>query len=411
MKAQTAMISSPPQGDRTTPGHTGSVSTKIPSFDVPLYNGNIIEGHSYIQDVQDTFRSSAMEDYLNSEAHCDQNHSWSGAFASRIRESLKDSLTLGFLSTELNQENNCARVWIRIKNHLSSEDVVTARVMNLWTKLFSLKCEDRDSFNAFYSQFKGITHKLTEHSSVAVQDDTFMRAFLSRTIEAPELQSEVKNFLKEPKIEYLEILEKVYIDYRALKTSEHLQSETQAFSGSARITRKAAREQNPTDGASKPTPILFRFPRNSDNKIPSDIYTQVREWFKRAIKPESDKTDADKEFLEKFVFKVSHSKKPPYKGPRAGGSERKYGNEYSDRRSRRSGYRSRSPSYERDRYIHYDHGPNRDYSARRGAYRERSRSPEARPQQDQSGQSANRDSRRTSSASFSPHGNSRNRYA
>ena len=45
------------------------------------------------------------------------------------------------------------------------------------------------------------------------------------------------------------------------------------------------------------------------------------------------------------------------------------------------------------------------------AYRERSRSPEARPQQDQSGQSANRDSRRTSSASFSPHGNSRNRYA
>ena len=55
---------------------------------------------------------------------------------------------------------------------------MTARVMNLWTKLFSLKCEDRDSFNAFYSQVKGITHKLTEHSSVAVQDDTFMPAFL-----------------------------------------------------------------------------------------------------------------------------------------------------------------------------------------------------------------------------------------
>ena len=156
-----------------------------------------------------------MEDYLKSETHCEQNKPWSSAFASRIRESSKESLTLGFLSAELNQENNCAF----FENHLSSEDVVTARVMNLWTKLFALKCDDRDSFMAFYSQVKGITHKLTEHNSVAVQDDIFMRPFLSRTIEAPELQSEVKNFLKEPNIQYLEILEKVYVDYRANSNS------------------------------------------------------------------------------------------------------------------------------------------------------------------------------------------------
>ena len=324
----------PPPGGRPTSGNTGSVLIKIPSFDVPLFNGNMIEGHSYIQDVQDTFRSSAMEDYLDSEAHCDQNKPWSGAFASRIRESLKDSPLLSFLSTELNQENNCAKVWMRIKNHLSSEDVVTARVMNLWTKLFALKCDDRDSFMAFYSQVKGITHKLTEHSSVAVQDDIFMQALLSRTIEAPELQSEVKNFLKEPKIQYLEILEKVYVDYGATETSEHFQQETQAFSATARIARKAVREQNSTDIATKPPPILFRFPWNSDNKIPPDIYTQVCEWFKRAIKPEPDKTDADKEFLDKFVFKVSQSgKKPPCNGLHAGGSSGKYGNDYGDRRS------------------------------------------------------------------------------
>ena len=217
-RSQPANLPPPPGGGHTS-GNTGSASSKIPSFDVPLFNGNMIDGHSYIQDVQDTFRSSAMEEYLKSEAHCDQNKPLSGAFASRIRESLKDSPTLSFLSTELNQENNCAKVWMKIKNHLSSEDVVTARVMNLWTKLFALKCDDRDSFMAFYSQVKGITHKLTEHSSVAVQDDTFMRAFLSQTIEAPELQLEVKNFLKEPKVKYLEILEKVYVDYRATETS------------------------------------------------------------------------------------------------------------------------------------------------------------------------------------------------
>ena len=197
-----------------------------------------------------------------------------------------------------------------------------------------------------------------------------------------------------------------------METSEHLQQETQAFSGTAaRIARKAVRDQTSTDVATKPPPILFRFPRNSDNKIPSDIYTQVREWFKRAIKSEPDKTDADKEFLNSFVFKVPQSgKKPPYKGPRPGGSGGKYGNDYGDRRTRRSGYRSRSPSFDRDRYGRYGHDNNRNSSARRGAYRDRSRSPEPRLKQDQSGPSADRSSRRTS-ASFSPHGNSRNCYA
>ena len=43
--------------------HTGSTaaSTRIPSFGVPFFNRNMIDGHSYLQDVQDTFRPSAME--------------------------------------------------------------------------------------------------------------------------------------------------------------------------------------------------------------------------------------------------------------------------------------------------------------------------------------------------------------
>ena len=131
-----------------------------------------------------------------------------------------------------------------------------------------------------------------------------MRAFLSRTIEAPELQSEVKKFLKEPKIQYLDLLEKVFVDYRAQETGEHLQQETQAFSGTARIARKTTCDQNTTDVATKPPPILFRFPKNSDNKIPSEIYTQVRDWFKRAIKPELEKSDADKEFHITYFIDV-----------------------------------------------------------------------------------------------------------
>ena len=160
-----------------------------------------------------------------------------------------------------------------------------------------------------------------------------------------------------------------------METSEHLQQETQAFSGTARIARKTARDQNSMDVATKLQPILFHFPRNSDNKIPSEIYTQVHDWFKRAIKSELDKTDADKEFLNSFTFKLPQSgKKPPYKGPRSGG---KYGSDYNgDGRTHQSGYRSRSPSYDRDRYVHYDNDNNRHSSTCRGAYRDRSRSPD-----------------------------------
>ena len=269
----------------------------------------------------------------------------------------------------MNQENNCAKVWTRIQSHLSSTDVITAHVMNLSTKLFALKCDDRDSFLAFYSQVKGLSHKLSEHNSVAVQDDVFMRAFLSKTIEAPELQSEVKKSLKEPKIKYLEVLEKVFEDYRVQETGQHLQ-ETQAFSTAGRIACKVAHEQETKPAPTKLPPILFHFPRNSDNKIPSEIYTQVREWFKRAIKPKPDKSDADKEFLSSFSFKMHQSRKqggPPHKGPRSGS---KY-DDYS-RRSRRGGYRSRSPSFERDYHNHYEHDDPRRSSRRGAAYRDRS---------------------------------------
>ena len=174
-------LRAPPTGHVLSPGQQGVTtahSGKIPSFDVPVFNGSMIDGHSYLQAMQDTFRSSAMEQYLKSEAHCDHHTSWSGAFASRIRESIKDNPNLSFLAAELDKEDNCAKVWDKIRTHLSSEDVITARIMNLWTQMFSLKCDDKDTFVAFYSQVKGISHKLAEHNSIAVLDDTFMQAFL-----------------------------------------------------------------------------------------------------------------------------------------------------------------------------------------------------------------------------------------
>ena len=222
------------------------------------------------------------------------------------------------------------------------------------------------------------------------------------------LKSEVKKFLKELVIKYLEVLEKVFEDYRVQETGQHLQETHQAFSTAGRIARKVAHEQDTKPAPTKLPPILFRFLRNSDNKIPSEIYTKVREWFKRAIKPEADKSDADKDFLSSFSFKMPWSRKqqdvPPHKGPRSGS---KY-DDYSHR-SHRGGYCSLSPSFQRDYHNHhYEHDDPRRSSRRGVAYRDRSRSPEPGPQHDQPSQSGDRRSRRSY---FSPHGTSRGRYA
>ena len=78
-----------------------------------------------------------------------------------------------------------------------------------------------------------------------------------------------------------------------------------AFSAAGHIARKSTHVQDAKIAPTKqPPPILFRFPRNSDNKIPLENYTQVREWFKRAIKPEPEKSDADKqEFWDLFPLR------------------------------------------------------------------------------------------------------------
>ena len=54
-----------------------------------------------------------------------------------------------------------------------------------------------DDFLLFYSVVKKVTHKLREANSIAVTDDTFLKAFLSGSISCEELKTEAKGFLLE----------------------------------------------------------------------------------------------------------------------------------------------------------------------------------------------------------------------
>jgi len=121
-----------------------------------------------------------------------------------MRESIEESNILSFLATELEGENNCAKVWTRIKKHLLSTNIKMACVMKNWSSLLSSKCEDRDSFLSFYSKIK--VHKLTKGNSIAAKDTVFLQAYFLMAIETTELQTEVKGFLHDTNAMYSETL-------------------------------------------------------------------------------------------------------------------------------------------------------------------------------------------------------------
>ena len=72
---------------------------------------------------------------------------------------------------------------------------------------------------------------------VAVHDEVFSKAYFSMAIDAPELQSEVKKFLKDPAASYSETLENIHADYRDQMATEDMRLNTSATSGSSSLRR------------------------------------------------------------------------------------------------------------------------------------------------------------------------------
>ena len=87
-----------------------NIETNIPAFKVPIFRGDTLDGDEYIRMVKATCRSNTMLQFLEDPNHCNNSPYWSGAFASQLRESIEENNILLFLATELDGENNCARV-------------------------------------------------------------------------------------------------------------------------------------------------------------------------------------------------------------------------------------------------------------------------------------------------------------
>jgi len=78
-----------------------NTKTKIPAFKVPIYKGDTLDGDEYIWMVKMTFKSNVMSQFLEDPNHYDNSPYWSGAFASRLRESIEESNILLFIDMEL----------------------------------------------------------------------------------------------------------------------------------------------------------------------------------------------------------------------------------------------------------------------------------------------------------------------
>jgi len=107
----------PGRYDAQSPSHSatqGSHQSKVPSFSVPPYEGYALKGGVYIINVMNAFTSAGQGQFLTNVAFCYTNKEWSGAFASRLRQSIADSPIMSFLTMQMNKEVSCAVVWAHI---------------------------------------------------------------------------------------------------------------------------------------------------------------------------------------------------------------------------------------------------------------------------------------------------------
>jgi len=285
-----------------------------------------------------------------------------------------------------------------------------ARTQQLWSKFFNLRCKSLDEFPKFNSGLKTVTSLLHEVKSVAVTDNTFIKVFLSSSMDCEDLANEAKKFLTESDLTYDQIMDQINMDYRAQIGGELLR--TDVLSSSKQLRRMRSGDVTSTNRKSSPTTTvpkvrdLTKLPPNTGNLIPNAYYKQFREWYEASRVQESDRSNEQRNFLTHFKWK--HTADPKTKrawvAPTRQNDNRRRNND--DRRSRRARgrtKRNRSPSsdsYSDDsapRSRHTSRRARRRESSSRSRNRSRSRSPvERRDRDNEVSKSKSASSRRAS---------------
>merc|ERR1740124_2157677 len=137
---------------------------------------------------------------------------------------------------------------------------------------------------------------------IATKDNFFLKAYFSMVIEATELQTEAKGFLRDTNATYLETLELIHTDFRVQITREHLR-DTTTRSGSTAVVRRGKTDDDvKTKKTDAPLHKNGSFPKNHGKLLPSEYYRQFREWYEIFSTFKGDCTPEQLKWIEDFKF-------------------------------------------------------------------------------------------------------------
>ncbi len=282
-----------------------SKSKDIPSFNVAPFTDSILKGDRYIQKTANTFKSKGVHNYLTDVDLCASNKEFSQAFASRLRESIVDNAELMYIATKHKDEDNCDKLWALLNKTLMSQKLTLSRECALWKDLFNLHCNKIDDFPKFYSNSVSTFHNLKELSSIAETDDNFKRVFYHKHLDVAKLKDSTKLFVTDYSSTAEDLLDGVKRDYGTFQASESIKDDKPGSILKGSVRR--AYDGNSANGSSKKptdpmkgTPTAPNFPCNVGNKIPDEIYKQVKSWYH--VMAKKDKSAKDMKFLEDFKF-------------------------------------------------------------------------------------------------------------
>ena len=352
-------------------------SFKLPDFRVSRFDESDNDGQEYLKALMQAFTSNALSRFLTDDHSCEQHLEWSSALAARVRVALNESPFLAFIAAEHEKEQSCYQLYHALESHLSKGDLLMARTFAEWQKLFGLQCDTIDDFPSYYSSVrKGVT-RLREYDSVAIKDDTFIRAYLCKSLDVKELRSSTKEFMANMDDDSLDILEKIHKDYSGIMATSSLRESDLSTVRSSRRTEVHTKEERKSSAV--------KFPPNTGNKLPNHVYSQVKQWFELMTAPASQRKPG---FLDGFTYthkkpevKVVYRDKPNKqqlqrrsKDRSSTGSKGSTGRNARrrKRKPRESDERSRSRSQDRDRDERHNPAV-KSSSARRGRRRLRSR--------------------------------------
>ena len=148
-----------------------------------------------------------------------------------------------------------------------------------------------DDFSLLNSGVKKVTYKLRENKSIAVTDNTFLKAFLSGSISCEDLKTEAKGFLMEGTETYDKIMDKIHVDYRAQMSGEQMRNLSLTKQLCHGKSRNVPTKWKGSVATPPPVQRHIKLPPSTGSLIPNAYYQKFKGLYEASRVPETDRSE------------------------------------------------------------------------------------------------------------------------